>query len=57
MTERSEVVAPGRTGRVVEGKGWEAVALTDRVVENMIMKRADTERHDDEILGSVASWI
>ena len=42
---------------VADGDGWEAVVTADRVVENMILRQAEAETFDYEILGPVPPWI
>lgn len=48
---------PDETTVVVEGDGWHAVGPSERVIENMVIRRSTAERHDFEILRSVPSSV
>jgi len=55
--EHSEPDYPTSWTSVDEGDGWTAVAPTDRVVSNAIVRRSEAESNGHDILRSVPSYI
>lgn len=44
---------PANASIVVEGDGWRAIAPTERVIENMVLRRSSAESYGYKIIGPV----